>query len=1132
MTDEDDAKILTLVNEFVDRTRRGDSLSIEDYCAEHPDYAEELQELLPALDLLEELQPDDQSSAQQADLPDQIGDYRIVGEIGRGGMGVVYEAEQESLGRRVALKDLPNNLPSQTARVRFQREARAAGKLHHSNIVPVFEVGEDGDQLFYAMQLIRGRGLDVIIDELKDVPKTSETAGGQANNDRTPSIPRSSVDTPANDESDTVSEFPDFSTPDLSSSSTRQTFFRSVADLAMQAANALEYAHARNVIHRDIKPSNLLLDPDGVLWVTDFGLAKTDDEDATLTNTGDYLGTLRYMSPERFRGQCDSSADIYAVGLTLYELVVQKPAFEAVDRIRLIYLINNTDPERPRSVDRSIPRDLETIILKTIDKEPSKRYQSAQFLADDLQRFINDEPVHARRISLREQLTRWARRNRSLATAITGIVTLLIALLGLLAVTNFRERALRIEAEDSETRALADRRKAEDAQDTAERALSLADERGKELSRRLYYSDMRSGGDSIGQAGTNTKLPEVLDHWEELSLELGVRGWEWGFLQSVRHEQGQVLFHKGAYGLRWSPDSRWLALPNGTHVDVIDMNSDQEVHEIHFHSNAAAVDWNPAVPMLATGWRDGSVKFYDLEFEEVESTLSPFSKPVRQLKWDRKAEQLAVSTAGDGIYIVRPFEDVAPIHIPDADPEIRYLSWSADGSRLAGGVWFNHSMYIYEVESGELIHEPRATMVVWSPEGAEIDSWLLAEPTGRIKLYDAESEEIIRTYFGHTSWARSLQLISVMEVDEEADDPDTEFTRRYLVSAGLDRRIIVRDFETAEVINTYSGHMAEVTSARLSRAGDHLASAGLDSSRLWLTETPYRTVLHNSGKQEQFTRELNVTGLAWNSKGTQLVSGSYDGYVRIWDVAEKRLLNRITEQVKHVQWHQDDCVTFGWNGVWSVNPAEMPRIGDSDSPVYHGRTDYAVYNADGTMLAVSDESGEEEESLIITYPEQEEIRRFEAFTNCAAWHPTNPDVIALSCPEGVRVARVGSDESKTFPGHDLGILKLAWSPDGKSIAVACEDSTLRIFEPETGDSVTLSGHSNSVVDVHWHPSGTRLASGSIDGTVRIWATDLWTEVLTLHSNGAGITSLAWSPDGEHLAVGDRDGKINIWHGEP
>ncbi len=211
---------------------------------------------------------------------------------------------------------------------------------------------------------------------------------------------------------------------DLSTVETnRSGYHDSVARIGQQVASALAYSHARGVIHRDIKPSNLLLDDSGVVWVTDFGLAKTDDEG--LTHPGDILGTIRYMAPERFRGEADARADIYALGLTLYEMLALQPAFAGDDRLQVMEQIRNLDPPRPRRLDARIPRDLETVVLKAIDKDPAARYQTAEALAEDLRRFLADEPIQARRIGPVERAWRWCRRNRAAAGLSAAVLTLL-----------------------------------------------------------------------------------------------------------------------------------------------------------------------------------------------------------------------------------------------------------------------------------------------------------------------------------------------------------------------------------------------------------------------------------------------------------------------------------------------------------------------------------------------------------------------------------------------------------------------------------------------------------------------------------------------------------------------------------
>src|SRR5262249_10369432 len=357
--------------------------------------------------------------------------------------GVVYEAEQQALGRRVALKVLPKSLAGNgSALIRFQREAKAAARMHHTNIVPVFDVGQDGEHLYYAMQLIHGQGLDLVIRDLKRLRAQSTAApamtedrgaewsiaaslvGGQFEQDNlaVAGLDSSGATAAYEGSAPSAAMLPGQSEIPTATSN-RGAYFRSVAQIGLQTASALSYAHGRGIIHRDIKPGNLILDTTGNVWVTDFGLAKTGD--SAMTHTGDILGTIRYMSPERFRGQCDVRADVYALGMTLYELLTLRPAYASGDRLRLIELIRQAVAASPRSVDPRIPRDLETMVMKAIDKDPRRRYQSADEMGEDLQRFVNDEPIKARRVGQVERFTRWCRHHPAVAGLIAAVLLLM-----------------------------------------------------------------------------------------------------------------------------------------------------------------------------------------------------------------------------------------------------------------------------------------------------------------------------------------------------------------------------------------------------------------------------------------------------------------------------------------------------------------------------------------------------------------------------------------------------------------------------------------------------------------------------------------------------------------------------------
>ncbi|MBX9679148.1 MAG: serine/threonine-protein kinase [Gemmataceae bacterium] len=356
-----------------------------------------------------------------------LGNYRLLREAGRGAMGVVYEAEHQSLGRRVALKVLPPHFARDAETLdRFRREARSAASLHHTNIVPVFEVGAEGDAVYYAMQFIDGRTAEQWVEREVAAPTPIEAR------------------------------------------------CRFIAQVGRQVADGLGFAHARGIVHRDIKPSNLLLDDAGRVWIADFGLAKTVEDG--LTEAGSILGTLPYMAPERFSNRGDARADLYALGLTLYEMATLHRAFDAEDRLQLMEQIHKGDPPRPSVRARGFPRDLETILLKAIDKDPKRRYATGEEFSEDLRRFLEDEPILARRIRPLERTWRWAKRHPATAT-LAGLaiwLTVILAVGSTLAALKFRDMAR--EADEKSLAALSSEQKALAAQQRASQEAAAAAE--------------------------------------------------------------------------------------------------------------------------------------------------------------------------------------------------------------------------------------------------------------------------------------------------------------------------------------------------------------------------------------------------------------------------------------------------------------------------------------------------------------------------------------------------------------------------------------------------------------------------------------------------------------------------------
>ncbi|HEV3118143.1 MAG TPA: protein kinase, partial [Gemmataceae bacterium] len=460
MSREQTSRVIRILEGYLGKLEQGCPPDPDELLARHPELSDVLRIYLDKLALLHHaatgLRDPNQAEdvAPAALLPERgrLGDFRILREIGRGGMGVVYEAEQISLSRRVALKVLPFTTALDAKQLqRFKKEAQAAAQLHHTHIVPVYFVGVDRGVHYYAMQFIEGQTLAAMITEMRQLTglrRAEQTGlavnGSQVNGSKTltraianKTMPRNGT---ADGEAAPLPEQAEVTTKAPATFITRRStrspvFFRTAARLGIQAAEALEHAHQMGVVHRDVKPANLLVDARSHVWITDFGLALYQSENG-LTLTGDLLGTLRYMSPEQAMAKrflVDHRTDVYSLGVTLYELLTLEPAYDGKDRQELLKQIAFEEPRPPRQVNPAIPVELETVVLKAMAKELDERYASAQELADDLRRFLENKPILAKRPTLWERTSKWARRHR--AVVLTAVGLLILAMGALLTFT-------------------------------------------------------------------------------------------------------------------------------------------------------------------------------------------------------------------------------------------------------------------------------------------------------------------------------------------------------------------------------------------------------------------------------------------------------------------------------------------------------------------------------------------------------------------------------------------------------------------------------------------------------------------------------------------------------------------------
>jgi eukaryotic-like serine/threonine-protein kinase len=1187
--------------EFVARHRAGERPSVAEYARRLPDRAAEIHDLFPALVEVELLEPaiDDRTNvytppAPDLGHPDRVGEYRILRLIGRGGMGTVYEAVQESLGRHVALKLLPDEAVFDPIRLaRFRREARSAARLHHTNIVPVFGVGEAGGQHFYAMQFIAGQPLDAVIDEVrrlkekstaKALPAVTEIAVALLTVAAAPTVGAASLRDEATEwkMGPTGAPHPS-STPSETFSDGGRHYWATVARLGAQAADALAYAHAQGILHRDIKPANLLLDLHGTVWVTDFGLAKSIDAD-NLTEQGDIVGTLRYMAPERFDGDGDHRADLYALGLTLYEMLTLKPAFHAENRAKLIEQVTAASVPKPRAVNPLIPRDLETIVLKAIQRDPVLRYQTAADLGDDLRRYIEDRPIRARRATVAEQMVRWCRRNPAVAALMAAVMLAILTGAGFASFFAVRAGNERAKAVDREREAIAARNLAETASAQSTIARKAAEDSAEEARKRLTRLYGLTGARYQDDHDSTAALLWFHRTWEndhaDPLADAAHRTRIAGALAEMPDLLGACFHNTVVCDAVFSPDGRRvLARTDGSEAYLWDYEQARLASPALVHAaRVRHVCYSPDGQSVASASADGTACVWASATGAKRFTLK-HGGPLTWVAFHPDGKRIATA-AEDRTVRLWSATDGSPLAWPlPVDAMVDHLAFSPDGSRLitAGR---DRIVRIWNLDPPRAL---RTTLPYRMPTDTERykfnqDSWPKFAPGGQA-LLSSDSKGLFIWPGGEKDDVRAIPFGSRPWVVETHFVPHSD---RVLVTGNSSVATVV-ELTHGKVVHELA-HPREANIGAVSPDGKWLltcSSGGLVT--LWDAATGLR-----AGPPQRCGDFCSA--VAFSPDSSRYLATSQDGTVRVWatgprtpapvpyrnDCGRANLLTMsMSDGSTHRSYSPDGRRWVEWaeNGkAWYGSAAN----GKPQSVPHPRPVDAARFSDDGSRVVIAGggairewladtatPAGPVVEAVTLTDPLWRWNTVKPGQPPAVATIPANPRENTSIAPESLRPVQLSrdgtrivcSDDEKTLsvwdlttgrrvfgpsrhpdpgpqvfeePSHAGWVSDAVLSPDGRQLAVAIDSTgTLTVWDVETGKVVhhnrRFRGYTRKL---QFSDDGRRILLFSSDGQARMYDANTGTPLGPAVSQPGWQLAVGVSPDGRRLAV--YDDNVNVF----
>lgn len=1007
----------------------------------------------------------------------RFGDYELIDEIARGGMGVVYRARQVTLGREVALKMiLAGQLATPEAVARFDLEARAAARLAHPNIVPIYEVGEHDTLRYYSMKLVEGGSLANAISELK--------LGTRAGRSR---------------------EFDD-----------RQ---RHIAELMIKLAEAISYAHSHGILHRDLKPNNVLMDLSGEPLLSDFGLAKFDESPDGLTRSQAILGSPSHMAPEQAQGRTanvTTAVDIYGLGALLYELMSGRPPFRGETALITLRRVLEEEPE---PVLRSVPdvdQDLATICHRCLEKQPSARYPSAAAVAAELRRFLQGKPIEARPIGKAERLRRWSKRRPAVAAlAVLAALTMLVGLTGVL--WQWRR------AESANAALEGSLRHAEwlsiqqflDARESS-RAVALLARRIRAnphdtAAARLAMSVLEQRRFSIPLSPAVTHGPGVAIYHMDL------------------HRSGEIVATSGSdgRGVLWSV--RRSASNPSTTSPVAEFNlvanlpslaHQAEVHWIEF-SPTRDHDW------VATASDDGTARVWQVADAAPVTPPLPHDGPVQFARFDPTANVLATATAKGELKVWDPSTGRQLGPSRQHTGGISLLAFSPDGLWLAtggrGGVWLWNAL--------DPQHGPKLKLAT----NTQILSFAFTPDSQKLATASSEEEAICLWNLadGSKVYSRKLESGYPMRVAFSSDG-----TRLAATGTGLQGRLW--DVASGAAVGETLQHLYSVIGAEFSPAGDSLITFSWDqTARLWDSATgrPLGEPLIHSEPVLAARLDSKPTGHLFTLAGPWDPSGRVGTTrLQLWSLRppiDQALHFDSGETTAAIAFSPEGSrlAVSDFSGRAWVLQSQTAGIVAGPFPFSSGHVRGLGWSPDGTRLIYAMREGtagvwDVARNRCITGP----THVLPALTEIGWISPDGSTLLAGGNRGEVALWDTSSGLTRMLAsGHSKALNGASFSRDGLRVATCAADGTVGVWDTATGRSqLFFQAHGDEVASVQFHPNGRTLATASYDGTVRLWDAATGKSTLPVLRHQAEAVLAEFSPEGNRLITAARDGTTRIW----